>query len=377
MTPPTYRIETLGCKANLYDSRRLAEALEALGFRHSEDGQRADVCVLNTCTVTAVADRKGRQLAARLARRNPGARLFVTGCGAATDRERLAAVEGVEAVFGREEWDGLLRALGGHEAAEGAACSLAAGGFGIRSFAGRARAFLKVQEGCDAACSYCILPRVRGTSRSRPLDDAAAEAGRLVEAGFAELVLTGIHLGLCGRDLPGGEGLAGLVRAVAAVPGLGRLRLSSVEVAEVDGDLLDAMRHPAVCAHLHIPLQSGDPEVLRQMNRRYGPEEFLRAAELARARAHRPRGWTGACLPAQSASGPGGRASWAASLPPGGRTASWAVRCGCSSRNARRRACWPATLTATCASARPARPTWSVRMVQVMCTARRGGALRG
>ncbi len=147
---------------------------------------------------------------------------------------------------------------------------------------------MKVQEGCAAACSYCILPRVRGRPRSRPLQDAVEEARRLVTAGHPEIVLTGIHLGWYGRDLEGGPSLADLVRAVVEVPRLGRLRLSSVEALEVDGPLLEAMGHPTVCAHLHLPLQSGDPAVLDRMSRPYGPEEFLRVVERAREALDRP-----------------------------------------------------------------------------------------
>ena len=281
---PTYRIETLGCKANAYDSRRLAEAMEGLGYRAAEGAEPAHVCLLNTCTVTAVADRKGRKLAARLAAQNPGARVFVTGCYAERDAGAVGAIKGVDGVFGRDEWDDLLAAV-----AEGPApTGVLSGDFGISSFDGRARAFLKVQEGCDSGCAYCILPQVRGRPRSRPLDDVRAEAARLVAAGFAELVITGIHVGLYGRDLPDRPGVADVVRAVAETPGIGRVRLSSIEANEVDDDLLAAMAHPTVCAHLHVPLQSGDADVLRRMRRRYTPEQFERAVALARERLDRP-----------------------------------------------------------------------------------------
>ncbi len=280
----TYLIETLGCKANLYDSQRLAEALQDLGFRRAQEDERPDVCLVNTCTVTATADRKSRQAAAHLARRYPQARVFVTGCYASAFPDELRAVSGVEGVYGRGEWRALLEAASGRAVAEGTL----AGDFGVTSFAGRTRAFLKVQEGCDAGCSYCILPRVRGRPRSRALSDAAAEARRLVEAGLPEIVLTGIHLGRYGRDLDAGVSLADLVAAVAETPGLARLRLSSIEALEVDGALLDAMRHPAVCPHLHLPLQSGDADVLRRMNRPYAPAQFLEVVARARERLDRP-----------------------------------------------------------------------------------------
>ncbi len=279
---PTYRIETLGCKANLYDSQRLAEALERLGHRPAGEGEAADLCLLNTCTVTGGADRKSRQAAARLARENPDARVFVTGCYAEAFPEELREVGGVDGVFGRTEWERLLEEIAGSPAPHGTP----AGDFGISSFGGRTRAFMKVQEGCSAGCAYCILPRVRGRPRSRPLAGALQEARRLVEAGFAEIVLTGIHLGWYGSDLD--ATLAQLVAEVAETPGLLRVRLSSVEALEVDEALLETMQHPAVCPHLHLPLQSGDADVLRRMRRPYGPEEFLAVVDRAREMLHRP-----------------------------------------------------------------------------------------
>lgn len=284
----TYRIETLGCKANLYDSRRLAEALEALGLRPAGAREPVALCVLNTCTVTAAADRKSRKLAARLVRENPGARVLVTGCYATAAPADLRAIAGVTGVYGRNEWPDLLKAANGAGAAPSGAAPLLGGDFGIRSFDGRSRAFLKVQEGCDSFCSYCILPFVRGEPRSRPLADVRAEAARLAEAGFAEVVVTGIHVGLYGTDLPGRPTLAQALLCVADTPGVQRVRLSSIEVGEVTDDLLEAMVHPALCPHLHIPLQSGDAAVLRAMNRRYTPEEFLSAVERARVRLDRP-----------------------------------------------------------------------------------------
>jgi len=282
----TYRVVTLGCKANLYDSRRLAEALESLGYREAREGEGAEVCLLNTCTVTATADRKSRQWAARLVRENPGARVFVTGCYASAAPDDLRAMADVAGVCGRAEWDALLRAVAGGSREAGP--QLLDGDFGIRSFGGRARAFLKIQEGCDSFCSYCILPFVRGEPRSHPLAGVRAEAERLAAAGFGEIVLTGIHLGLYGRDLEGSPTVADAVLAVAETPGVERVRLSSIEAREVTEDLLDAMRHPAVCPHLHLPLQSGDADVLRRMNRPYTPAEFLGVVDLARERLDRP-----------------------------------------------------------------------------------------
>jgi len=282
---PTYRIETLGCKANLYDSRRLAEALETLGYRGAADGASPDVCMVNTCTVTHTADRKSRQQASRLARDYPDARVFVTGCYATAFPDQLENIEGVDGVFGRGEWGRLLAAVHGGPPPDEA---VPRGDFGIGTFGGRTRAFLKVQEGCNVGCSYCILPRVRGRPRSQNPEQVLRETERLVDHGFPEVVLTGINLGGYGADLSGPVSLANLVGDVAEVPGLERLRLSSLHPAEVTQALLEAMDHPVVCPHLHLPLQSGDADVLRRMRRPYSPEQFLAAVDMARERLHRP-----------------------------------------------------------------------------------------
>ncbi len=287
----TYRIETLGCKANAYDSQRLAEALEALGLVRA-DGP-VDVCIVNSCTVTSTADRKSRKIAARAVRAalaarggaRGGARVYLTGCYATASPDGAGAVPGLAGVYARDDWPALLRDVWGGPLPPD--CD-PAGDFGISSFGKRARAFLKIQDGCDAFCSYCILPHVRGKPRSRPLDEVHDEARRLLDAGFSELVLTGIHLGLYGRDLGGGVTLADAVQTVAATPGLGRLRISSLEGGEADETLLAAMAHPAVCAHLHLSLQSGDADVLRRMNRHYTPEEFLDCVRRARRALARP-----------------------------------------------------------------------------------------
>jgi len=280
----TFHIVTLGCRSNQYDSQRIAEALQAAGLRAAADGEPAQVYVVNTCTVTAVADSKARQLVRRIVREHPAARVFVTGCYATREPEALRRIGGVEGVFGRGEWGQMLHAICGAPPPEG----VLEGDFGISGFHGRARALLKIQEGCDFRCAYCVVPLVRGRPRSRPLPHVLEEARRLLDAGFKEIVLTGIHLGLYGADLGEGLELADAVQAVAELPGVGRVRLSSIEPQEVSERLLEAMGHPAVCPHLHLPLQTGDDELLRRMGRRYTAGEFLRVVEAARARLDRP-----------------------------------------------------------------------------------------
>lgn len=274
-----FTIETLGCKANQYDSQRLAEVLVERGWCEAADGESPDLVVVNTCTVTGRCSRKCRQTAARAARENPDARVFVTGCYASARPGDLRAVEGVEGVYGREDWADLLRHISGGRTPGG---DVPEGDFGIRGFSGRARAMLKIQEGCDHFCSYCIVPHVRGRPRSRPPAQVRQEARRLADAGFREIVITGIHLGMYGADLVDGTDLAAAVEAVAEVPDVRRVRLSSIKADEVTDRLLLAMRRPAVCPHLHLPLQSGNDEVLRRMARGYTAADFLCTVENAR-----------------------------------------------------------------------------------------------
>jgi len=274
-------VETLGCKANQYDGQRLAEALMDLGCMPAAEGGEADLHIVNTCTVTHVTDRKCRKLIRQTVRSRPGARVFVTGCGAESAPGAFRRIPGVNGVFGRNQWPSMFQAIVGDAAA---GTSSPRGDFGVGGLERRGRALLKIQEGCNSSCTYCIVPYVRGRERSRPLGDVLAEARRLAERGFRELVLTGIHLGRYGEDLPQGTELADAVAALVEVDGIERIRISSVLPSEISVRLLEAMRHPAVCPHLHLPLQSGDDDILRSMHRPYTSGQFLetvrRAGEL-------------------------------------------------------------------------------------------------
>ena len=281
------RFITLGCKANQYDTQLLREALLRRGW--SEGPDDAELVVLNTCTVTAEAGRKARQIARRLARENPAVRIAMTGCLAESEPEILRALPNVEWVLGNGEAKRpvhFLRELGHELDPEELGIPS-----GITEFAGHTRAFLKIQDGCDMACSFCIIPSVRGPSRSRPIPELEAEVGRLLETGHREIVLCGIHIGHWGRDLD--SDLGALLEALAAVSvrdadGAAidwRLRLSSIEATEVVGPVLDALvRHPRrIAPHLHMPLQSGDDRVLRAMNRWYDADTYLDCCARIRA----------------------------------------------------------------------------------------------
>jgi len=260
--------------------------LESAGLRPAESTGAPDIWFINTCTVTHVADRKARQTIRRKIRETPGARIFVTGCYAASRKKDLRRIRGISGVYERKEWDAMIKNIGRVENIS--ANSDQDNDFGVHNFFGRSRAFVKIQDGCDSFCSYCVVPHVRGRPRSRELDDALEEGRRMIDAGFRELVLTGIHLGLYGADLPEQVELADAVEAFANLDTDVRVRLSSLEGPEVGQRLLEAMARPGVCAHLHLPLQSGDEHVLKAMGRRYGPEKFRQVVDRIRDTLHEP-----------------------------------------------------------------------------------------
>ncbi|MBS3909923.1 MAG: tRNA (N(6)-L-threonylcarbamoyladenosine(37)-C(2))-methylthiotransferase MtaB [Actinobacteria bacterium] len=270
-----FAIHTLGCKVNQYESERIAAELGAFGWEMVAFSSRADVYIINSCTVTAVAGHKSRQLIRRAARNNPGARVVVTGCYADSDRAVIEAIEGVSLVLGNDDKDRLpllvARELGVVEP------STRATGESAPSPVPHTRALVKIQDGCDQYCSYCVVPHVRGELWSRPEAEIIDEVARLAREGAPEIVLTGIHLGLygAGRD----TGLAQLLAALVEIDGLGRIRLSSIELREVTPELVEPIAtSPKLCKHLHIPLQHGSDAVLAAMNRQYSAEEFAERA---------------------------------------------------------------------------------------------------
>jgi threonylcarbamoyladenosine tRNA methylthiotransferase MtaB len=259
-----FSIRFLGCKVSHTDAHEIREALLADG--HVEDG--ADVAIVNTCCVTHEAVRKSRQAATRAARTH--GRVYVTGCAANLAADAFSGLpENVTVVARRSEEtpDFVARDVG------------ALGCVQADARLDRVRAFVKIQDGCSFSCNFCVIPLVRGASRSRSAAAVIVEAKRRVAQGHRELVLTGVNLG-CYRDRNAGYKLPRLVREVGAIPGLARLRLSSIEVNHVDGELVDALREtPTVSRHLHVPLQSGDDGVLRDMARRYSSATYMRRLE--------------------------------------------------------------------------------------------------
>ncbi len=268
----TCRLVTLGCKVNQYETQLVKEALEQSGFREAADEEAADLCVVNTCTVTNEGDAKSRKVIRKLARENPGTRTIVMGCYATRDPETVGELPGVfEVVADKRELPDVLARQGVHDIPSG-----------ISYFEGRKRAYVKVQDGCILRCTYCIIPQVRPGLQSRSPEEIEAEVRRLIDHGYREIVLTGIHVGHYGVDTTRGKSgrapfrLWHLFRRLDRIPGEWRMRLSSIEANEVDRDFIAAA---ADCEHLcpqfHPALQSGSDAVLTRMRRRYRVGRFL------------------------------------------------------------------------------------------------------
>lgn len=281
---PRVAFTTLGCKVNQGETEWMRGAFMARGYEVVSFEAAADVYVLNTCSVTHLGEKKSRQLIRRAVRTNPEAVVAVTGCYAQVATAEVAAIPGVDVVVGTQDRQRIVelveQAAQGGEPLQAVGDVMAADVFeDVPLFAetsGRTRAFLKIQEGCENYCTYCIIPYARGRLRSRPLASVRREAAKLIRQGFAEIVLTGIHLGAYGRE--GRDPactLAAAVREILALSGLGRLRLSSLESIEVEEELLQLMRQDErLCPHLHLPLQGGDNRILRAMNRHYTTEQY-------------------------------------------------------------------------------------------------------
>jgi threonylcarbamoyladenosine tRNA methylthiotransferase MtaB len=281
----TFAFVTFGCKVNQYESQALRERFARKGLAEVEPDRGADLFVINTCTVTETATSEAQRTVRRLARRFPFAEITVTGCAADSHREEFLGLPGVRRVVPHDEKASLCDDP--RLAREDSAPSIF--DLSISRFDRHTRAFLKVEDGCDLNCSFCIIPKVRGTALSRPLESAADEAKRLVDNGYKEIVLTGVHLGSYGKDLAQRSLLPDLVERLLGIPGLARLRLSSIEANEISDPLVELMAsEPRFCPHLHLPLQSGDDDVLRAMRRRYNSRQYLAACERVAERVAEP-----------------------------------------------------------------------------------------
>jgi len=281
---PKFKITTLGCKVNQSESESIAQDLMASDWFAVQNEEAADVCIVNTCAVTQKASMQSRQAVRQAIRTNPHARIVVTGCYAETAPDAIKAIKGVTDIIGQGEKQtiGSLVCKDCRRADELAVC----GGGDIgnkRKFelmpvavtAPRTRPFLKIQDGCDAFCTYCIVPLARGRSRSMPLENVLQNIGRLAEAGYHEVVLTGIHLGAYGRDLSPAVDLAALLGRIRDSAPIERVRLSSIEPLEITAEIIRQVAAADMfCRHFHIPLQSGDDGILKKMGRPYTREAF-------------------------------------------------------------------------------------------------------
>ena len=282
---------TLGCKVNQYDTQTMEELFSRQGWQIVPFGEAADVTVINTCTVTAMSDKKSRQMISRAHHLSPGGVIVVAGCYAQRDAQQVLALPGVNVVLGNRNRGSVVelaqRALLDGEKIDAVSDIMRAREYEELSAlcADRTRATLKIQDGCNRFCSYCIIPYARGPIRSRKPEEVLAEVERLSAGGFQEFVLTGIHLASYGAD--NGSSLQKIIEQVSALPGVRRVRLGSLEPSVLTEEFCaSCAKNPKLCRQFHVSMQSGSETVLRRMNRRYTPEEY--AGYIQNIRTHMP-----------------------------------------------------------------------------------------
>ncbi|HMM00594.1 MAG TPA: tRNA (N(6)-L-threonylcarbamoyladenosine(37)-C(2))-methylthiotransferase MtaB [Bacilli bacterium] len=286
----TYKTFTLGCKVNAYESDAVASLLNTRGYHEANETESVDVIIINTCSVTSTSDQKSRQHIRKFHKLYPTAIIVVMGCYAQVDPESVRSLPGVAIVVGASDRHRIPDLIEQYKQHSQVISTVAKNerdfdyeDFGVTSFTHNSRAYLKIQDGCDNFCSYCIIPYSRGKLRSRPVASIITEIKDLVGHGYKEIILTGIHTGGYGKDLNGFT-FSNLVETILHdVPDLFRLRISSIEENEVTPDLLSIMAKSSVMArHLHLPLQSGSSGVLKRMNRKYDTASFLSKVKMIR-----------------------------------------------------------------------------------------------
>jgi len=280
---PKFTITTLGCKVNQYESDAIAQRLKDLGCVPADAEDQADLCIINTCTVTQKASMQSRQAVRKFIRSNPQAQIVVTGCYAQTEPDAIKKIDGVHHIIGHGDKHNIPDIVLSQEKAP---CSslvhrniLSEYHFKqipVTVFGNRTRPFLKVQDGCDTFCTYCIVPYARGRSRSMPLESVLKHIRNLKRAGFHEVVLTGVHLGAYGLDLSPKTSLTALLDRIRESNNMDRVRLSSIETHELTDDIITIVYESDIfCDHFHIPLQSGDDGILKKMHRDYTSSFFI------------------------------------------------------------------------------------------------------
>lgn len=270
---------TLGCKLNFAETSTIERTLQEAGIRTARRGEQADICIINSCAVTQEAEKKCRQAIHKLIRKHPGAYVIVTGCYAQLSPEKLAAEEGVDVVLGIDKKGDVLEHLGNLQKREGAGEWFVQPTKDVRRFVpscsrgDRTRYFLKVQDGCDYFCTYCTIPYARGRSRNPQIADLVAQAQKAADEGGREIVITGVNIGDFGKST--GESFVSLVKALDAVEGIDRYRISSIEPNLITDEIIEYISSSrSFMPHLHIPLQAGSDEVLKLMHRRYDTSFF-------------------------------------------------------------------------------------------------------
>jgi len=283
----SFKIVTLGCKINQYESAFLEEELAYSGWRKTVSGEKADVSVINTCIVTQTASQQSRQAIRKAIRENPNGMVAAVGCYAQVFPEELSEIQGIGLIAGNTAKgqipELLLNAEGSSQkniVSKAFESRMPFEFLPIKRFSGRTRAFLKIQDGCQSFCSYCIVPFARGPYRSLPSAKVLSMVESLTKEGYKEIVLTGIHLGKFGVDLDSGENLNRLLAAIGKEKFPVRIRLSSLEISEIDADLIEMVASENwLCRHFHIPLQSGDDGILEKMRRNYTGRHFTGLVE--------------------------------------------------------------------------------------------------
>jgi threonylcarbamoyladenosine tRNA methylthiotransferase MtaB len=280
---------TLGCKVNQYETEAMIESFETAGYKTVEYEEGADVYIINTCTVTNMGDRKSRQIIRRALDSNPDAFIAVVGCYSQISPDKVIEIPGVKLVVGTSERARIVElveyAQDKEEKVNMVSDIMDVNEFeemSIKNYSSRTRAFLKIQEGCDQYCSYCIIPYARGHIRSRKPESILEEVRQLAQNGIMEIVLTGIHVASYGRDL-GNTSLIEIVEQVHQVDGIARIRMSSVEPKTLNDEFIEIIsKLPKICRHFHLSLQSGCDETLKRMNRKYTTEEYIRVVNRLR-----------------------------------------------------------------------------------------------
>ena len=288
MKKKTVAFYTLGCKVNQYETNAMIQKFIENDYEIIDFEQKADIYVINTCTVTNMSDRKSRQIIRRAKEKNKNAILVVTGCYAQVAKEELEKIDGIDIVIGNQEKKDIISYIEKYaneklqqisdilyekEFAE----------FGATTYTDKTRAVIKVQDGCDRFCSYCIIPYARGRVRSRNPEEVILEIKQIAKQGIKEVVITGIHLASYGKDFKSHTSLIDLLKQINNIPGIARIRLGSLEPTLMKEEFIEELvKLEKVCDHFHLSLQSGSNETLKRMNRRYSIEEFEEGINLIR-----------------------------------------------------------------------------------------------